>query len=61
MGELDSSAKNKVSGVNFENLTVTFHVPYILNMHIKLHSNQMLYLFFIHNFRTQKLEILTFV
>ena len=23
-------------GVNFENLTVEFHVPYVLNMHIKL-------------------------
>ena len=61
MGEFDSSAKNKISGVNFENLTVTFHVPYILNMYIKLRSNRMIYLFFIHNFRTQKLEILTFV
>ena len=54
-------------GVNFENLTIEFYVPYILNMHIKFRSNWMLYtirsinLFFIHTFRTQKLEILTFV
>ena len=53
--------------VNFENLTVEFHVPHVLNMHIKFHSNQMLFtiglinLFFIHNFRSQKLEILTFI
>ena len=43
--------------VNFENLTVEFHVPYVLNMHIKLRSNWILFtirlinLFFIHNFR----------
>ena len=55
------------SGVNFEDLTVECYVPYIFNMHIKFHSNQMLYtirsinLYFIHNFRTQKLEILTFI
>ena len=30
-------------GVNFENLTVEFHVPYVLNMHIKFCSNQMLF------------------
>ena len=54
-------------GVNFENLTVKFHVPYVLNMHIKFCSNWMSFtiwsinLFFIHNFRSQKLEILTFV
>ena len=50
-------------GVNFENLTVEFHVPYVLNMHIKL--NVIYYLInqpiFIQNFRSQKLEILTFV
>ena len=51
--------------VNFENLTVEFYVPYVLNMHII--SNRMLFtirsinLFFIHNFRLQKLEILTFI
>ena len=44
------------SGVNFENLTVEFQVPYILNMYIKFHSNRILFtmwsinLFFIHNF-----------
>ena len=47
--------------VNFKNLTIEFHVPYVLNMHIKFHSNRMLFtirsinLFFIHNFRFQKL------
>ena len=54
-------------GVNFENLTVEFHILYVLNMHIKFRSNRMLFtirsinLFFIHNFKSQKLEILTFV
>ena len=54
-------------GVNFENLTVKFHVPYVLNMHVKFRSNRILFtiwsmnLFFIHNFRLQKLEILIFV
>ena len=43
MGELDSSAKNKVLVVNFENLTVEFYVPYVFNMHFKFRSNQMLY------------------
>ena len=53
--------------VNFENLTIEFHVPYVLNMHIKFRSNWILFtirsinLFFIHNFRSQKFEILTFV
>ena len=53
--------------VNFENLTIEFHVPYVLNMHIKICSNWMLFiiqlikLFFIHNFRSQKLENLTFI
>ena len=48
--------------MNFKNLTVEFHVSYILNMHIKFCSNQMLFtirsinLFFIYNFRSQKLE-----
>ena len=55
------------SDVNFENLTVEFHVPYVLNMYIKFRSNRILFiiwsmnLFFIHNFRLQKLEILTFI
>ena len=54
-------------GVNFENLTVEFHVPYVLNMRIKFCSNWMLFtilsinLFFIYNFRLQKLEIITFI
>ena len=52
-------------GVNFENLIVKFHVPYVLNMHIKFHSNQILFtiwstnLFFIYNFRIQKIDIIT--
>ena len=52
--------------VNFENLTIEFHVPYVLNMHIKFRSNRILFtiwsinLFFIYNFRLQKLEIITF-
>ena len=39
----------------------------VLNMHIKFRSNRMLFiirlinLFFIHNFRSQKLEILRFL
>ena len=54
-------------GVNFENLIVEFHVPYVLNMHIKFHSNRMLFtiwstnLFFIYNFRIQKIDIITFI
>ena len=45
-------------GVNFENLTVEFHVPFAPNMHIKFCSNWMLFtirsinLFFIHNLRS---------
>ena len=31
------------SGVNFENLTIEFQVPYILNMHIKFHSNRIVF------------------
>ena len=54
-------------GVNFENLTVEFHVPYVLNMRIKFCSNWMLFtilsinLFFIYNFRSQKFEIIIFI
>ena len=54
-------------GVKFENLIVEFHISYILNMHIKFLLNRILFtirsinLFFIQNFRLQKLEILTFV
>ena len=54
-------------GMNSENLIVEFHVPYIFNMHIKFRLNQILFnirsinLFFIYNFRLQKLEILTFL
>ena len=54
-------------GVNFKNLTVEFHVPYVLNMHIKFCSNQILFivwsinLFFIYNFRLQKLQIIIFI
>ena len=44
--------------VNFENLTIELHVPYVLNMHIKFRLNWILFiilsinLFFIHNFRS---------
>ena len=43
--------------VNFENLTVEFHVIYVLNMRIKFRSNWILFtiwsinLFFIYNFK----------
>ena len=53
--------------LNFEDLTVKFHVLYVLNMHIKFLSNWILFtiwsvnLFFIHNFRSQKFKILIFV
>ena len=49
--------------VNFENLIFRFHSPYVLNIHVKFHSNRMLLtkqsinLFFIHNFILQRLEI----
>ena len=29
--------------MNFENLTVEFHVPYVLNMHIKFCSKRILF------------------
>ena len=56
---------NKISlqDVNFENQTFKLHVLYVLNMHIKFHSIQVLFtarlinLFFIYNFRSHKLEI----
>ena len=47
----------------FENLIVELHVFYILNTHVKFHANRMLFtiwfinLFFMNNFRLQKLEI----
>ena len=53
--------------INFENLTVEFHIPYVLNMYIKFRSNRILFtiwsinLFFICNFKLQKLEIITFI
>ena len=53
--------------MNFENLTVEFHVSYVLNMYIKFRSNWILFtiwstnLFFIYNFRLQKFEIITFI
>ena len=49
-----------------KNITIKFHVPYVLNVHIKFHSNRMLFiiqlikLFLMHNFRSQKFKILTF-
>ena len=54
-------------GLNFKNLTVEFHFPYILNMHIKFCLNQILFnirsinILFIHNFISQKFEILSIV
>ena len=53
--------------MNLENIIVELHVLYVLNTHVKFHSNRMLFtiqsmnLFFMHNFRLQKLEILAFV
>ena len=47
----------------FENLTIKLHIFYVLNVRIKFCVNQMLFtiwfikLFFIHNFKLQKLEI----
>ena len=52
--------------MHFEIITIKFHVPYVLNVHIKFHSNRMLFiiqlikLFLMHNFRSQKFKILTF-
>ena len=49
--------------VYFKNLIVGLHVLYILNMYVKFHSNQTLFtirsinLYFMHNFKLQKLEI----
>ena len=48
---------------NCENLIVELHFLYIFNTHVKFRSNRMLFtirsinLFFIHNFKPQKLEI----
>ena len=48
--------------VNFENLTIQFHVPYFLNMHIKFRLNRTLFtlqstnLFFIHNLDHKNLK-----
>ena len=47
----------------FENLTVKLHILYVLKTHVKFHTNRMLFiirsinLFFMYNFRLQKLEI----
>ena len=49
--------------IYFRNLIVKVYVLYVLNKHIKFHVNKMLFiirsinLFFIHNFKLQKLEI----
>ena len=49
--------------MNFENLTVTLHIIYILFIHVKFHLNQKLFtiqsinLFFMHNFILQKIKI----
>ena len=48
--------------IYFENLTIELHVLYVFKTRIKFHANQMLFiirfinLFFIYNFRLQKLE-----
>ena len=47
----------------FENLTIELHVLFVFKTHIKFHANQMLLiirfinLFFMYNFRLQKLKI----
>ena len=47
----------------FENLVVELHIFYILKKYVKFHANWMLfiirslYLFFMYNFRLQKLKI----
>ena len=53
--------------VNLKILIIEFHVLYVFNMHIKFYSNKMLFIirsinlfFFIHNFRSQKPDILIF-
>jgi len=52
--------------IYFENITVGLYILYIFNTHIKFCANKMLFtiqfinLFFIYNFRLQKLEIYTF-
>jgi len=49
--------------IYFENITVEFYVLYVLKTYIKFHVNQMLFtiwsinLFFMYNFRLQKLKI----
>ena len=56
-----------IFNVNFKNLIVKFYVSYVLNIHIKFCLNRILFiiqlinLFFIHNFRSQELEILYFL
>ena len=67
--EINSSNFSYISflGVNFENLSIKFHVLYIFNMHIKFYLNRMSFiirsknLFFIQNFKSQKFENLTFL
>ena len=44
----------------FDNLIVGLHVLYVLNTHVKFYTNQILFtlcLYFIHNFKLQKLAI----
>ena len=48
---------------NCKNLAAELHFLYVFNTHVKFHSNRILFtirsinLFFIHNFKPQKLEI----
>ena len=59
------SIKNNIT-TYFEILIFGLHVLYVFNTHIKFRDNWMLFiiqsinLFFIHNFRIQNFEILTF-
>jgi len=51
----------------FENPTIGLHVLYVLNMHVNLHTNQMLFTIrsinssFIHYFKLQKLEFIQLI
>ena len=53
--------------IYFENITVGLYILYIFKMHIKFCANKMLFtiqsinLFFMHDFRLQKLEKFTYL
>ena len=52
---------NLLLNLYFENPTVSLHIPYVLNMHVNFHANQMLFIicfinsFFVHYFKLQKI------